>query len=182
MPFRTIIEPFRIHSVQAIPFPSREQRETALVRAGYNLFGLHGDEVIVDLLTDSGTGAMSSRQWAGMLDGDEWYPGSRSFYRFRDAVQEITGLREVIPTHQGHAAERILFESMLKPGDGTETAAPLDLVRCAVPRRTYTQSHIDFVAEVVLATAARARAIRGHRIVEQAPFLRHFTARLEPLS
>ena len=82
MPYRTIIEPFRIHSTQQINLPSAEEREDALLRAGFNLFGLHADKVIIDLLTDSGTGAMSARQWAGMMVGDESYAGSRSFYRF----------------------------------------------------------------------------------------------------
>ncbi|MFQ5968767.1 MAG: beta-eliminating lyase-related protein, partial [Acidimicrobiia bacterium] len=96
MQFQTIIEPFRIHSVQAIRFPAESEREEALIRVGYNLFGLQSDEVIIDLLTDSGTGAMSSRQWAGMMDGDESYAGSRSFSRFQTAVRELTGLAEVI--------------------------------------------------------------------------------------
>src|SRR5256886_3630540 len=88
----------------------------ALRRAGYTLFGLHGDEVLIDLLTDSGTGAMSSKQWAAMMDADESYAGSRSFYRFQDVVRALTGFREVIPTHQGRAAERILFATLVKPG------------------------------------------------------------------
>ncbi|MBI4420083.1 MAG: tryptophanase [Gemmatimonadetes bacterium] len=116
MSFRTIIEPFRIHSVQAIRATTPEQREAALLRAGYNLFGLHADDVLIDLLTDSGTGAMSSRQWAAMLDADESYAGSRSFYRFEDVVRDLTGFREVIPTHQGRAAERILFSVVVKRG------------------------------------------------------------------
>ncbi len=97
MPYRTIIEPFRIHSVQAIDFPTAEEREEALQRAGYNLFGLHGDEVIIDLLTDSGTGAMSAQQWAGMMVGDESYAGSRSFYRFRDVIADLTTSRRSSP-------------------------------------------------------------------------------------
>ncbi|MGA7281037.1 MAG: beta-eliminating lyase-related protein, partial [Acidimicrobiia bacterium] len=116
MVFQTIIEPFRIHSVEAIALPRREERESALIRAHYNLFGLHADEVIIDLLTDSGTGAMSSRQWAGMMLGDESYAGSRSFFRFKDAVERLTGMSQVIPTHQGRAAERILFTEILDPG------------------------------------------------------------------
>src|SRR3954469_14369062 len=112
MAFRTVIEPFRIHSVQAIREVTPDRREEALRRAGYNLFGLHGDEVLIDLLTDSGTGAMSSRQWAAMMDADESYAGSRSFYRFQDVVRDLTGFREVIPTHQGRAAERILFATV----------------------------------------------------------------------
>ena len=116
MAFRTIIEPFRIHATQAIRHISEAEREAALQRDGYNLFGLHGDDVLIDLLTDSGTGAMSSKQWAAMMDGDESYAGSRSFYRFQDVVRDITGLPEVIPTHQGRAAERILFSIVAQPG------------------------------------------------------------------
>jgi len=132
MPFHTIIEPFRIHSTQAIhPIPA-ERREAALARAGYNLFGLHGDEVLIDLLTDSGTGAMSSRQWAAMLDADESYAGSRSFYRFQDVVQALTGLKEVIPTHQGRAAERILFSVVVNKGDVVPNNTHFDTTRANI--------------------------------------------------
>jgi tryptophanase len=132
MTFKTIIEPFRIHATQAITHSSREEREAALRRVGYNLFGLHGDEVLIDLLTDSGTGAMSSKQWAAMMDGDESYAGSRSFYRFQDVVQEITGLREVIPTHQGRAAERILFSVMVKRGQVVPNNTHFDTTRANI--------------------------------------------------
>jgi tryptophanase len=132
MPFHTIIEPFRIHSTQAIHPISAERRQAALVRAGYNLFGLHGDEVLIDLLTDSGTGAMSSRQWAAMLDADESYAGSRSFYRFQDVVQALTGLTEVIPTHQGRAAERILFSTVVKKGDVVPNNTHFDTTRANI--------------------------------------------------
>ncbi len=132
MPYRTIIEPFRIHSVEPIDFPDEDRRRAALERAGYNLFGLHADEVIIDLLTDSGTGAMSTRQWAGIMQGDESYAGSRSFYRFRDTVAEITGLAEVIPTHQGRAAERILFAVMAKKGDVVPNNTHFDTTRANV--------------------------------------------------
>ena len=132
MAFRTIIEPFRIHSTQAIAFSTPEQREAALRRAAYNLFGLHGDEVVIDLLTDSGTGAMSSRQWAAMMDADESYAGSRSFYRFQDVVQELTGFPEVIPTHQGRAAERILFSVLVKPGHVVPNNTHFDTTRANV--------------------------------------------------
>ncbi|HEX9808650.1 MAG TPA: tryptophanase, partial [Alphaproteobacteria bacterium] len=132
MPFRTIIEPFRIHSTQAISSISPEEREAALRRAGYNLFGLHADEVLIDLLTDSGTGAMSSRQWAAMMDGDESYAGSRSFYRFLEVVQELTGFREVIPTHQGRAAERILFTVAVRQGQVVPNNTHFDTTRANV--------------------------------------------------
>jgi len=114
--FHTIIEPFRVKSVEAIKFTHREERERALVEAGHNVFRLHAEDVLIDLLTDSGTGAMSAAQWGALIQGDESYAGSRSFYRFRDVVQDLTGYRHIIPTHQGRAAERILFQTILEPG------------------------------------------------------------------
>lgn len=111
----TIIEPFRIKSVEALKFTTREQRQAALVRADYNVFKLPADDVLIDLLTDSGTGAMSSAQWGALIQGDESYAGSRSFFRFESAVRELTGFRHIIPTHQGRAAERILFHTVLQP-------------------------------------------------------------------
>lgn len=130
--YRTIIEPFRIHTIQAIDLPDQEKRETALHRACFNLFGLHADEVIIDLLTDSGTGAMSSEQWAGMMRGDESYAGSRSFFRFEKVVKGITGLPEVIPTHQGRAAEKILFSASVKEGDVVPNNTHFDTTRANV--------------------------------------------------
>lgn len=132
MPHRSIIEPFRIKSVQAIDLPTVEERESALLRAGYNLFGLHADEVIIDLLTDSGTGAMSARQWAGMMVGDESYAGARSFFRFETTVQDLTGYNEVIPTHQGRAAERILFANAVSDGDVVPSNTHFDTTRANV--------------------------------------------------
>ena len=114
---RTIIEPFRIKAVEPLHATTEEQRRTALATAAFNLFMLHADDVLIDLLTDSGTGAMSAGQWGSMLQGDESYAGSSSFYKLEGTVREITGFKHVIPTHQGRAAERILFRTVCKGGD-----------------------------------------------------------------
>ena len=129
MQFQTIIEPFRIKTVEPIRFTTREQRAIALETAAYNLFRLKAEDVIIDLLTDSGTGAMSSAQWAGMMQGDESYAGARSFFRFESAVRDVTGYRHIIPTHQGRAAERILFTSACKAGDLVPSNTHFDTTR-----------------------------------------------------
>jgi tryptophanase len=106
---KTIIEPFRIKSVEPIYFTTKEERKAILEKASYNPFRIHANDVLIDLLTDSGTSAMSSNQWAGIMQGDESYAGSTSFFHFEDSVKKITGMPLVIPTHQGRAAEKIIF-------------------------------------------------------------------------
>ncbi len=132
MPFETIFEPFRIKSVEPIQHTTRQQREAYLDAAHYNIFQLSAEWVMIDLLTDSGTGAMSVHQWAGIMEGDESYAGSRSFLAFKDAVQEIFGYRHVIPTHQGRAAERILFNVMCEPGQVVPNNTHFDTTRANV--------------------------------------------------
>jgi len=129
MPVQTIIEPFRIKSVEPIRWTTRRQREELLEAAFYNLFLLPAEDVLIDLLTDSGTGAMSTHQWAGIMEGDESYAGSKSFDHFKESIQEIFGYKHVIPTHQGRAAERILFGVACKKGN-------------VVPNNTHSTPHV----------------------------------------
>jgi tryptophanase len=130
--YKTIIEPFRIHSVQPIRMTTRETRAAKLEASGYNLFRLDADDVLIDLLTDSGTGAMSAEQWAGIQRGDESYAGASSFYRFRDAVTNLFPFRHVLPTHQGRAAERILFSVLAGPGQVIPNNTHFDTTRANV--------------------------------------------------
>ena len=129
---KNIIEPFKIKSVEPITFTSREERISYIKEAYYNPFLLKAESVIIDLLTDSGTSAMSSKQWAGIMDGDEAYAGSKSFFRFEEAVKKITGLKYIIPTHQGRAAEKILFTNVGGPGKYIPNNTHFDTTRANV--------------------------------------------------
>src|SRR5579863_7609940 len=132
MPIKTIIEPFRIKSVEPLRWTTRAQRLALLEAAHFNLFLLPAGDVLIDLLTDSGTGAMSTHQWAAVMQGDESYAGSPSYDRFRDSIQDICGYKHVIPTHQGRAAERILFGIACKRGDVVPNNTHFDTTRANV--------------------------------------------------
>jgi tryptophanase len=127
-----IIEPFRIKVVEPIALPTREERERFLAAAHYNLFGLSADQVTFDLLTDSGTSAMSAAQWGAMMVGDESYAGSRSFAKFERVVRDLTGYRHIIPTHQGRAAERILFQITVRDGSIVPNNSHFDTTRANI--------------------------------------------------
>jgi tryptophanase len=132
---KTIIEPFKIKSVEPIRMTTKEEREKILAEAGWNPFLVHADDVLIDLLTDSGTSAMSAKQWAAIMQGDEAYACSRSFYRFEVAVKDIMGFKYVIPTHQGRAAERILFSILCDENSVVPNNTHFDTTRANIEFR-----------------------------------------------
>jgi tryptophanase len=143
--FRTVIEPFVIKSVEPLRLTTREERDKYLKEANYNLFKIKAQHVLIDLLTDSGTGAMSTEQWAALMRGDESYAGSPSFQRFESSVKDVFGFKYVIPTHQGRAAERILFSTMCKEGDVVPNNTHFDTTRANVEYRGAVA--VDLVVE-----------------------------------
>ena len=169
---RTIIEPFRIKSVEPLRQTTTEERDRLVTEAGYNLFLLRARDILIDLLTDSGTSAMSTEQWAAMMRGDESYAGSESYFRLKSVVEELTGFQHVIPTHQGRAAERILFSVLCKPGHLVPSNTHFDTTRANIeftgaravdllkPEARDTQSQLPFKGD--MDTAALERLIAEH--------------------
>src|ERR1700724_1580422 len=170
---KTIIEPFRIKSVEPLHFTTLEHRERLLQEAGLNLFRIPAKEILIDLLTDSGTSAMSTAQWAAMMRGDESYAGSESFYRMERVARELTGFRHIIPTHQGRAAERILFQVMCKPGQVVPNNTHFDTTRAnieftgaravdlPIPEAADTQVRLDFKGNLDVAALERLIETEG---------------------
>src|SRR6266571_8478831 len=145
-------EPWRVKVVEPIRRIERGQREARLRDAGYNVFGIASEDIYIDLLTDSGTSAMSDAQWAGLMIGDESYAGGRNYRRFEQTVRDIFGLPHVIPTHQGRVAENLLFSTVLKPGDVVPNNIHFDTTRANIEHQA--AEAVDLVIEEGLDPAA----------------------------
>jgi tryptophanase len=170
---KTIIEPFRIKSVEPLHHTTYEERERYLQEAGYNLFLVEAGKILIDLLTDSGTSAMSTDQWAALMRGDESYAGSESFFRLRRVATDLTGFRHIIPAHQGRAAERILFTVVCKPGHVVPSNTHFDTTRAnieftgakavdlPVPEAADTQARLDFKGNMDVDALRRLIAAEG---------------------
>ncbi|HEY5600379.1 MAG TPA: tryptophanase, partial [Candidatus Manganitrophaceae bacterium] len=174
---KTIIEPFKIKTVEPIQFTTIQQREAVLVVAGYNPFLIRAADVLIDLLTDSGTSAMSARQWSGIMDGDESYAGARSFYRFESVAKDLTGFKNIIPTHQGRAAEKILFTLTGGAGKFIPNNTHFDTTRANVeysgatavdfplPEARDTSAFLDFKGNIDLVALESFIAGKGKNII-----------------
>ena len=170
---QTIIEPFRIKSVEPLRQTTVAEREQYLTEAGYNLFRIEARRILIDLLTDSGTSAMSTEQWAAIMRGDESYAGSESFFRLKRVADDLTGFRHMIPTHQGRAAERILFTVMCKPGHIVPSNTHFDTTRAnieftgaravdlPIPQAADTQARVDFKGNLDVAALESLIAAEG---------------------
>lgn len=170
---KTIIEPFRIKSVEPLRHTTVEEREGYLREAGFNLFGIAARNILIDLLTDSGTSAMSTEQWAAVMRGDESYAGSESFFRLKRIADELTGFRHMLPTHQGRAAERILFTVLCKPGHVVPSNTHFDTTRANIeftgaravdlplPEAADTQLRMDFKGNMDVAALESLIAQEG---------------------
>ena len=161
-------ESFRIKMVEPIRMSTRQEREQWLKEAHYNVFQLRAEHVFIDLLTDSGTGAMSDRQWSALMMGDESYAGARSFFRFKETVSRITGFEHVLPTHQGRAAENVFFSAVVKKGDVCPGNSHFDTTKghiesrgaialdCTVDEAKDTQLEVPFKGNVDIAKLEKA--------------------------
>jgi tryptophanase len=173
---KTLIEPFRIKSIEPIRMTTRSERERLLDEARLNVFKLHADDVLIDWLTDSGTGAMSSRQWGAIMEGDESYAGARSFYRLEAVIRDITGMKHFVPTHQGRAAEKVLFTAVCKAGQMVPNNSHFDTTRAnleylgvealdlVIPEGLQPALVHPFKGNIDLARAEAALRDRGERI------------------
>ena len=173
---KTIIEPFRIKSVEPLRHTTGEERERYLQAAGYNLFLIEARNILIDLLTDSGTSAMSTEQWAALMRGDESYAGSESFFRLQRVASELTGFRHIIPAHQGRAAERILFTVVCQPGQVVPSNTHFDTTRANVeftgakavdlplPEAGDTQARLDFKGNMDVDALRRLIASEARQI------------------
>ena len=177
----TIIEPFKIKVVEPIRITTRAHRVAALEKAGYNPFRIPSVDVLIDLLTDSGTAAMSSAQWAGIMVGDEAYACSTSFNAFEHSVRSIFGFKQILPTHQGRAAERILTTRANVEANRAE-ALNLTIPEAAHPAIEHPfKGNMDLGRLEDLVRKVGPAKIGGYEIVDQPAVLRHFTARFRPL-
>lgn len=185
---RSWAEPYKIKMVEPVFMTTKEQREEFIKEAGYNTFLLKSKDVYIDLLTDSGTSALSDRQWAGMMMGDEAYAGSENFYNMEKAIQKYYGYKHVIPTHQGRGAEHIISQILIKKGDFipgnmyfTTTRLHQELAGGTFVDIIIDQAHMDVIAESVEEVFKNRDETRGMKMIYEPKYLRFFQARFHKL-